>query len=562
MSTGGSSIYKGFDMIHDYSCSKCEEEDFNTEAQHFCSQCEHYLCDKCVNMHNGYHKKHTVYDRRDMHMWEEFSMDICDQHGKKLDIHCNNHQEWCCSVCVDRNHSLCASSHLHELARGFLETEEFKQLPAAVEMMRSRLNELKNDRMKDQASAKNSYKKIVAEIKALRKEINQILDQLEKKTVESLDSLVNAIEKSLQDPCVHMHDQMRTMVDKLKRVTGKHNGIQSYIGYRKSQTMLCEANILVHGLQKRQKGVIRFKSDESVLSFLRNLNIKRCVDSVNFMPERTDVVHVFKTQSSSLYSVKIKEDHFNCHIIGICELQSGHLVIADQNNNRVKLLNKDYKVIDQFGLLNPPQHLCHIAGEEIAITEAIDDHAFGEYGHEVYLLTVTKGKLQTWRKFPTDDWCTCIAHHQGKLYVGSFNALYQYTMTGQLVKKLYQDDTLGCTVNMCTVSPEGDRIYVTMYYKHKLVTLDKDGQVLCTLEYPELHLPSGVCVSPSGYVFVCGFGPDNVIQINRDGKKKLATVARKADGLLGPQSVWFSEQTSSLIVGNGGSDNLIVVKLC
>ncbi|WAR30602.1 hypothetical protein MAR_033144 [Mya arenaria] len=97
MASGGSSIYKGSDLIHDYSCSKCEEDDLNTEAQHFCPQCEHYLCDKCVAMHNGYHKNHTVCGRREIQKWSGFSLDKCDQHGDKLNVHCNDHQELCCS---------------------------------------------------------------------------------------------------------------------------------------------------------------------------------------------------------------------------------------------------------------------------------------------------------------------------------------------------------------------------------------------------------------------------------------------------------------------------------
>ncbi|WAR26670.1 hypothetical protein MAR_012374, partial [Mya arenaria] len=130
MASKGSSICKGSDLIHDYSCSKCEENDLNTEAQHFCPQCEHYLCGKCVRIHGEYFKKHAVYERGEIQKWAGFSMDRCDKHGKELEVHCDDHQELCCSVCVALNHRLCSSiSHLPDLAKGFLKTEEFKQLP-------------------------------------------------------------------------------------------------------------------------------------------------------------------------------------------------------------------------------------------------------------------------------------------------------------------------------------------------------------------------------------------------------------------------------------------------
>ncbi|XP_052791137.1 tripartite motif-containing protein 29-like [Mya arenaria] len=223
MAFGGSSIYKGSDLIHDYSCSKCEENDFNTEAQHFCPECDHYLCDKCVRIHGEYFKKHVVYGRGDIQKWERFSMDRCDQHGNKLEVHCDDHQELCCHVCVAVNHRLCSSiSHLLELARGFLKTEEFKQLPAAVDKMRSRFDELKNAKLEDKAFLMDSYKNILAEIKALCKELNQILDKLEKKTVEQLHSMMKHLERSLKDDieiCAHMNELLKTMMDKFRQIT-------------------------------------------------------------------------------------------------------------------------------------------------------------------------------------------------------------------------------------------------------------------------------------------------------------------------------------------------------
>ncbi|WAR26945.1 hypothetical protein MAR_012649, partial [Mya arenaria] len=176
-------------------------------------------------------------------------MDRCAQHDKELEVHCDDHQELCCSVCVALNHRLCSSiSHLPDLARGFLSTSEFKQLPAAVDKMKSRLDELKNERIKDQGTLYDSYKNIIDDIKALRKEINQILDKLEKKTVKQLDNMIEDLEKSIKDDLetfARMHDQLSTMIEKLKQITGKNKECSSYIGFRICQSKLSEANGLV-----------------------------------------------------------------------------------------------------------------------------------------------------------------------------------------------------------------------------------------------------------------------------------------------------------------------------
>ncbi|XP_052779683.1 uncharacterized protein LOC128216958 [Mya arenaria] len=557
MASRGSSIYKGSDLIHDYSCSKCEENDLNTEAQHFCPDCEQYLCDKCEGIHGEYFKKHIVYGRGDIQKWAGFSLDKCEQHGKELEVHCDDHKELCCSVCVALYHRLCGSiSHLPDLARDLLKSAEFKQLPGTVDKMRSRLDELKNDRMKDQESLKDSYKNILVEIKDIRKEINKILDQLEMKAIAQLDSMMADLEKSIKDDlesCVYMHDQLRTMIEKLQQTTGKNKETSSYIGFIKCQSKLNEAKCLVQ--EKRGKVGMQFKSDESVLPFLRNLNNLGNVESFPSMTKSNDTIHVYKTQSSKRYNVKTRKSRTNCVIVGICELPNGDVVIADRGHKTMKLLNRQYEVSDNFGLPASPLHLCYTKGSEIAV--AINDSF--PITHEIHFLKVTKRKLHTLGKFTTVHECTSVAHHQGQLYVGSDSAIYQYSMDGRLIKKIYED--LEFTVHTCAVSPDGERLYVTKS-DSKLITLDKTGQVVSTVEDSDIIDPIGLCVSPSGHVFVCGHGSYTVVQVDQEGTQKLATVASKADGLCQPLSVWFSEQTSTLIVGNYMNDNLTFVKLC
>ncbi|XP_052774587.1 uncharacterized protein LOC128213105 [Mya arenaria] len=560
MAYGGSSMYKGSDLIHDYSCSKCEEDDLNTEAQHFCPQCENYLCDKCVTRHGSYYKKHTVFGRGDIQKWAGFFIDRCDKHRDKLNVHCDDHQELCCSVCVTLDHRLCSKfSHLDDLARGFLNTADFKLLPAAVDNIRSKLDQLMNAGKKDQISLKDSYEKIIAEIKAHRKEINMILDQIEKKTVQQLDSLMKDLEQCAKDDletCAKMNDQLKDMVDKLNQITCNQKKTNSYIGFRKCQTMLKEVTTVMQEIQGRPKEGLRFKSDESVLPFLRNSlgNVEQSIFKTK------DAIHVHKAKWQSNYSVKIKKDANNCYILGMCALPSGEVIIADFNN-RVILLNQQYNVIDHLDMSSLPYDLCYIYGNEVAVAayDAVAGNA--DVLNGVQFLTVTKGQLQAVRNFNTGHRCRSIIYHQGHLYVGSNDALYLYTMDGHMINKIYEDKAGGRTVYKCAISPDGERIYVTNNRAHNLVTLDKFGKVLSTLKDPELRQPAGLCVSPSGHVFVCGCDSNTVLQVDREGQKKLATLVREVDGLCKPVSVWFNH-TSSLVVGNSGSDIILVFKLC
>ncbi|KAH3879659.1 hypothetical protein DPMN_003565 [Dreissena polymorpha] len=118
-------------------------------------------------------------------------------------------------------------------------------------------------------------------------------------------------------------------------------------------------------------------------------------------------------------------------------------------------------------------------------------------------------------------------------------------------------------VSKCAVSPTGDRLYITSYHQHKLLTLARDGTLLATYTDPALREPYGLHVTPAGQVLVCGDWPATVLQVGWEGKSKLANLATWRDGVWRPRSVCYSSTTSSIIVGQRGQwwDNILVFRV-
>ncbi|KAH3779311.1 hypothetical protein DPMN_157112 [Dreissena polymorpha] len=98
------------------------------------------------------------------------------------------------------------------------------------------------------------------------------------------------------------------------------------------------------------------------------------------------------------------------------------------------------------------------------------------------------------------------------------------------------------------ISPGGDKIYVTNCNQYKLITLATDGTLISTFTDPELQNPECVHITPSGQVIVCAFKSNTVIQVDHQGKKKLATLASQIDGLSKPVSVCYNINTDQIIV--------------
>ena len=74
-------------------------------------------------------------------------------------------------------------------------------------------------------------------------------------------------------------------------------------------------------------------------------------------------------------------------------------------------------------------------------------------------------------------------------------------------------------------------MYISNYSDDKLLTLARDGSVLATFTDTALQCPRGIHVTPAGQVLVSGWGSNTIIQVDSEGKRKLATLATHEDGI-------------------------------
>ncbi|XP_052249020.1 uncharacterized protein LOC127856882 isoform X1 [Dreissena polymorpha] len=266
---------------------------------------------------------------------------------------------------------------------------------------------------------------------------------------------------------------------------------------------------------------------------------------------------IIKMERSKKYNVKIPLEWRNsvkCSVSSICETANGELLITDYFNNRVKLLNQTYKVVAYCDLPGRPFSICSIDSSLVAVTLR---------NREVHFIRVTNDQLVKDKILKLKHYCYGIAHHKGNLYITDSGALYCYTVDGRLVSEMYEETSGGITVKTCAVSPDGERIYVAKWISNQLVTLSRDGTVISTftdpaLDWGDLGVLSVLHVTDSGQVLVCGIGSHKIIQVDRDGRQRLAEVVTKKDGVHNPTSVYYRKHTGSLIVGMYNNYDLLV----
>ena len=127
--------------------------------------------------------------------------------------------------------------------------------------------------------------------------------------------------------------------------------------------------------------------------------------------------------------------------------------------------------------------------------------------------------------------------------------------------KLHNWICLCFSVWKCAVSPIGDRIYVINDDHDKLLTLSSDGTLLSSFTDTNLHSPLCVCVTPAGQVLVSWFSLNTIIQMDREGRRKLATLATETHVEGFPLSVCYNINRNAIIVGMNQNTKILVLEV-
>ncbi|XP_052267088.1 uncharacterized protein LOC127868936 isoform X2 [Dreissena polymorpha] len=390
----------------------------------------------------------------------------------------------------------------------------------------------------------------------MRRQINAHLDELEKATLKEMDELKASWNASLKfdvDTCSRLHTELTRLSDAIQEI-GKKNKELAFIAHQKSEEMIKQVDKYLNKNLIKTELSLKFIIYNDINGYLfqltglgHTIHIAKELTTLG-SPDQAIIV-----TGATPVSVRIPSDiNETYHINGVCGLFNGQILVTDCNNRTLKLLDLQHKVVSVCDMSYLTLDICLLTPCQVAV--ALDSNC-------IQFVSVNSGQLVKGRSlFFTHD-CTGVTHHQGDLYITSNTALYKYNLTGTLVNKMYEDTSSSVTAHSCAVSPSGDRIYVTNNRQHKLLTLAKDGTVISTFTDTELRGPSGVHVTPAGQVLVCGFASNTVIQVDREGKKKIATLATEKDGIKKyPRSVFYNQKSGSVIVGQC-NENIVVFNI-
>ncbi|KAH3841154.1 hypothetical protein DPMN_114612 [Dreissena polymorpha] len=280
-----------------------------------------------------------------------------------------------------------------------------------------------------------SYNKLLDEICDTRQTINIILDKVEKNTIQELDVKMTSLKASIKtdlDNCIKLKNDLKQLSGAINDINDKGKADLTFIASKKCLEQVKQSETYLKENSVQVESSLRFQADSDVQQCLYKLSgLGRIVLRTKTIFVLGDPDQVFTVQGKSEYNVSIPSDSQNIFtIVAICVLSDDEILVADYDNERVKLLNHQYKVVGHCDLTDSLCDMCKITPSEVAVTM---------YGHEVQFVSVNGGQLVKGRKLQFQHTCYGIAHNLQDLYLTSGTALYKYSMKGALLNKVYED---------------------------------------------------------------------------------------------------------------------------
>ena len=468
-------------------------------------------------------------------------------------------------------YTLCFSTcervhHIEELARGLLDEKTFTDMLSTMENLQTKLVQIIENKKRINTTLDKTSIEMMASCKCLRYKLDTLIDALENNTNLVVDSMLMDLTKQIDkdiEISESMHDQIKELLDDIN-TTGNSNYFSTFRSLHRCCKIQKNTELYLQTIDNEDINLTFSPNPdiETLLSILDRLgevtsnNVKHFTEPLTQVmkpqPDQTKLKiqgeSVYIAGPTKTYDIRNKATYIRAEVNEICVLPNGNIIITGIGN-REKLLSDTFDMKDEY-VLPFTSDTCYIVDNTVAIL--VRRNINGTVTSDIQFIDTTFDKIICTKTTQLGFECTSFAYHGGKLYVASDKGLSTYSLTGNLMKKLYGEDE----ASGVGISDNGSRIYVTDY--STIITLDDSGRKLLTIQDPYLICPSCVVVTDIGNVLV--LGENTVIQTDKDGKEKLTTLASNREGVKRPSCMCLNRKTNTLLIGQANEILAIILE--
>ncbi|XP_060556446.1 uncharacterized protein LOC132717069 [Ruditapes philippinarum] len=267
--------------------------------------------------------------------------------------------------------------------------------------------------------------------------------------------------------------------------------------------------------------------------------------------------HAHKYENSVLkhvgdVCVKTSKDHHDCNITGAELLTKDFLVLADNNNNAIKILStKHREIVSDYTLTSAPWDVAVIdtgilEPEQLAVTLPKE--------RKIQFLSLIEGDLVKAHSIEVDGDCRGIAYSHNRLAVTCDAPepckVEILDMNGRIIKTLSKDEhgkcLFKCPQNIAP-SHDGSFLFVTDRITCDVTKVTFNGKKVAVYDDADLCSPEGLVASRDGTLIVCNY-KNNMLHLVSEECEKLKIIKPLSDSVICPTAVCFCEERNRLYV--------------
>ncbi|XP_045163164.2 uncharacterized protein LOC123527628 [Mercenaria mercenaria] len=559
----GESYSNVSDEYHDFSCYSCAREHRNVAAVKFCVDCNHLLCATCLGHHNKFDimKGHQILDKTaSCGVRGTDKPDIptlrCAKHdGKIIDMFCKTHDEPCCVVCASLDHSACTDkNYLPDVAKVDFRPEEFQTLKPYADKIKLRLEKARKNRADNLESISDQMTAILLKISEKREAINKKLDALENGIKSKLDKKFIVYSSELTEEIEILNDYVSRIDENQETfVSAPENKSDAFIIMKQLKHHFKNESHLVAGLSKANRNI-------KLIETCSMSKILKAIDTFEFgrISGNGEIESVVEDAE---YNIKDADDTTVSCISDSCLMGNGSIILADENNRKLKKLDHLVKLKESLTLPGKPCAICPTGTSEIAVSLL---------NNKTIQFVSTTNSMTITRAFKVGESCRGLAYSYDKLYLscGGMTKFHDgpgeiriYEKSGKLIHKVEKNVLIPKRISISS-----DKMPVNIYVadeKNGLLSLDTSKPCVVAkniFTHKDMVSPVGLCYTGIGQIVVCGYDSSNVMLLSTSGTL-IKELLNKGHGIVKPKTVCLDQTGSKLLVGMSDTDQIKVVHL-
>ena len=534
-------------------CDVCQNQNIVSKAVSYCSTCSEYLCQTCDIAHRGSKIAfgHTILTGTEMpHAKNSTSRTLptmyCENHKSMItDVYCLQHDKVVCGTCKIIYHGKCNTTDITQQTFRVNIEGTFNRVLEQLQGLQKEYASIQKLRLTDKNTVYEKVRECQNDVRSFRKEIDEKLDEIEKRMSDELADIENKMIKEIDnhititdDAITQINDKIKTMMDCLETTDDD----VMFVGMKKAKHLATEYETSMANLQREIYPVeIRFRANETLVGMVKDLKTW----GVILKEASPKDIHQNRQRASILNKSVGQEwqiDVGSKNVCGATFMPSGHLVLG--------CLNDGLRLLDSRFVL---QSVLNIRAVSVATLNETD--VVVSQGSQKQLLTVKMfPRMAVEKVIKLDKTCVGVDTFQDSIYLTCHNSpgdgeVLVISKEGKLLRKLGTDNRryMFMAPNCVKVSADGTKIFVSDAQTNAVSCLDRQGRVLYTYSNQSLKLPHGLYVDGENNFLVCGKGSRNLHMVRNGGV--LVSLISEPSGKMADWSIAYREADQTLVIG-------------